>query len=345
MFCVCTAGHFIWGAWSLFQIICLLCQVEELHWELSQCLLDFAPSTVDPLFADSGSSLVPKSSITHPSGSVFMSFLRYLVCKNKGAARNVPPPGLSDNSVLMTAYTVLLRFLSEGYTASNIRTMSKVEDSTIAFLHRGGKRTFSVQMFLDADSYTHDFARLGGTFSHLCKARILAPDDYDAIIWEEGCMEEESERKVTHLGKLKPACCSGTLGSPVSCNKGSVRVLNKGFNVHVNSVSESSGASRSEHDRRNCTEDEEEKPSSSGRVDSVFRSPSHRDSQKRNISRAFSSDAVCEEELLDIMVLLYHLGVAPNFKQVLLMFYLLHFFTKNTRNRNGHVHACRSIGY
>jgi Kip1 ubiquitination-promoting complex protein 1 len=258
-----------------------------------------------------------------------MSFLRYLVCKNKGAARNVPPPGLSDNSVLMTVYTVLLRFLSEGYAGSNIRTAGKAQDLSVPFLHRGGERAFSMQLFLDADSYIHEFARLGGTFSHLCKARALAPDDYDTIVWEEGCMEEESDRKVTHLGKQKPGCCSGTLGSSVSCNKESVRVLNKGYNIHVSSVSENSGTSRPEHSRRNCTEDEEEKPSSSGRVDLIFRSPPYYDSRNRSISKAFSSDTVREEELLDIMVLLYHLGVAPNFKQVIISNICLSKSTKN----------------
>lgn len=291
-------------------LICIVYQVEELQWELSHCLLEFVPT---PSTGAGPSDLLSKS--THPSGSIFMSFLRHLISKNRGAARNMPPPGLSDNSVLMTAYTVLLRFLSEGVPSSGLQTVRKEQDANVGFLHRGGSRSFNVQLFLDAESYASDFARLGGTFSHLLKAHILAPDDCDAIVWEEGCMED-GEKKVTHFGKQKPCCCVGVSGSPVSCSKGFVRVLNKGFNIHVNSVSESSGATRPEQGRRNCMEDEDEKPSSSGRAEPVYGSSSYLNLKKNN-SKAFVSDVVQEEELLDIMVLLYHLGVAPNFKQVL----------------------------
>lgn len=290
-------------------------KVEELQWELSHCLLEFVPT---PSTGAGPSDLLSKS--THPSGSIFMSFLRHLISKNRGAARNMPPPGLSDNSVLMTAYTVLLRFLSEGVPSSGLQTVRKEQDANVGFLHRGGSRSFNVQLFLDAESYASDFARLGGTFSHLLKAHILAPDDCDAIVWEEGCMED-GEKKVTHFGKQKPCCCLGVSGSPVSCSKGFVRVLNKGFNIHVNSVSENSGATRPEQGRRNCMEDEDEKPSSSGRAEPVYGSSSYLNLKKNN-SKAFVSDVVQEEELLDIMVLLYHLGVAPNFKQA--SYYLQH---------------------
>lgn len=316
---VCTENNMRQTAQALSKAIG---KVEELQWEISHCLLEFVPSTVGSSSTDAGSSgLLSKSNLAHPSGSVFMSFLRHLVSKNKGAARNMPPPGLSDNSVLMTAYTVLLRFLSEGFGSRSVKTAGKEQDATVGFLHRGGKRSFGVQLFLDSDSYVNDFARLGGTFSHLSKAHILAPGDCDAVVWDEGCMED-SEKKVTHLGKQKPCCCSGLSGNPVSCNKGFVRVLNKGFNIHVNSVSESSGTVRPERGRRNCTEDEEEKPSSSGRVDLIFSSSTYHNLQKKNRFKAFLSDAVREEELLDIMVLLYHLGVAPNFKQA--SYYLQH---------------------
>ncbi len=37
--------------------------------------------------------------------------VQHLVRKNRGANRNVPPPGLSDNSVLVSAFFMLLRTL------------------------------------------------------------------------------------------------------------------------------------------------------------------------------------------------------------------------------------------
>ncbi|MCO5588942.1 hypothetical protein L7F22_042904 [Adiantum nelumboides] len=288
-------------------------KVEELQWELSYCLLEVVPNS------NTGSG--PSEKSAHPSGSIFMSFLRHLIGKNRGAARNMPPPGLSDNSVLMTAYTVLLHFLSEGVPSGSLRpAASKELDGNVGFLHRGGTRSFNVRLLLDADSYASDFVRLGGTFSHLLKAHILAPDDCEAVVWEEGCMED-GEKKVTHSGKQKPCCCPGVPGSPVSCCKGYVRVLNKGFNIHVNSVSESSGTTRPEHGRRSSPEDEDEKPCSSGRVEPLYGS-SFSVNASEDTYRTHGADVVQEEELLDIMVLLYHLGVAPNFKQA--SYYLQH---------------------
>jgi hypothetical protein len=38
-------------------------------------------------------------------------FMQHLVRKNRGATRNLPPPGLSDNTVLVSSFFVLLRIL------------------------------------------------------------------------------------------------------------------------------------------------------------------------------------------------------------------------------------------
>lgn len=316
----CSENNMRQTALALSKVIS---KVEELQWELSCYLLEFVPSAVSYSGTDAEPSVarsVFKSSLTHPSGSVFMSFLRHLVSKNKGAARNMPPPGLSDNSVLVTAYTVLLRFLSEGLGSSNFTTIGKEQGELLGFLHRGGKRSFKVRLFLDSDPYAHDFARLGGTFSHLCKTQTLSPEDYEDVEWEESYMED-GEKRVAHSGKQKPCCCSGISGSPTSCSKGSARVVNKCFNIHLSSVSESSGTSRAGQGRRSCSDDDEEKPSSSGRVDSGFRClPFH--PQTKCSSKSFLTDAVWKEELLDTMVLLYHLGVAPNFKQA--SYYMQH---------------------
>lgn len=37
--------------------------------------------------------------------------MQHLVRKNRGATRNLPPPGLSDNTVLVSAFFLLLRVL------------------------------------------------------------------------------------------------------------------------------------------------------------------------------------------------------------------------------------------
>lgn len=104
-------------------------QVEELQWELCARLLHFVP----PPSADSQPQ-VP--------GVVFRRFLRNLVCKNRGANRSMAPPGLSDNSVLVSTYCVLLRLLSEGLGAGKMvgesAERSKEHDNPVGFLHRYG---------------------------------------------------------------------------------------------------------------------------------------------------------------------------------------------------------------
>lgn len=53
--------------------------------------------------AGAGSQIEPAKQLTE--------FLVYLVRKNKGADRNIPPPGLSDPSVMTSAFFLLLSLL------------------------------------------------------------------------------------------------------------------------------------------------------------------------------------------------------------------------------------------
>ena len=50
-----------------------------------------------------GSQMEPAKQLTE--------FVVYLVRKNKGASRNIPPPGLSDPSVLSSSFFLLLSLL------------------------------------------------------------------------------------------------------------------------------------------------------------------------------------------------------------------------------------------
>ena len=50
-----------------------------------------------------GSQIEPAKQLTE--------FVVYLVRKNKGADRNIPPPGLSDPSVMSSAFFLLLQLL------------------------------------------------------------------------------------------------------------------------------------------------------------------------------------------------------------------------------------------
>lgn len=246
--------------------------------------------------------------------------------KNSGAHRNVPPPGLSDNSVLVTSYYVLLRFLSEGLDASKNGDTGEAgkeqQDSCAGFLHREGKRSFPVSLFLKETSYSYDFARVGGTFSHLTKTLPVAGLDFAEVEWEESSMDDGGS-VVKHGGKCKPACCLDLTANDLKSND-LKSMPEKGVSSHSgSSISERSNTMNNDcAPGRSCNGMVEDKPSSSGRVDSgVRRRSSHHHHHHKTERAGFKaikdlSEAIREEELLDMLVLLYHLGLASNFKQV-----------------------------
>eukprot|EP00898_Chlorokybus_atmophyticus_P004629 jgi/Chlat1/5167/Chrsp33S05151 len=98
-------------------------------------------------------------------GSVFQKFCRHILAKNRGVNRNVQPPGLSDNSVLVSLYFVVLRVLTP-YLASS------------------EPHYFPSRLFLDQSMEAFDVARLGGTVSHLRKTLPAEPADYEDVVVE-----------------------------------------------------------------------------------------------------------------------------------------------------------------
>lgn len=108
----------------------------------------------------------------------------------------------------------------------------------------------------------------------------------------------------------------------MSDSKSPVRAPSKMVAVSTSSgVSEraSSPISSNYTSGRSCDGCVEDKPSSSGRVDMALEGgPVSRSYNKRQGFKPIKelSEAIREEELLDIMLLLYHLGLAQNFKQV-----------------------------
>uniref|UniRef100_A0A7I4BXX7 RING-type E3 ubiquitin transferase n=1 Tax=Physcomitrium patens TaxID=3218 RepID=A0A7I4BXX7_PHYPA len=303
---LCSEGKMKHAATSLSKAIV---KVEDLQWELCTRLLHFVPP--------------PAADLSQPvPGVVFRRFLRNLVCKNRGANRSIAPAGLSDNSVLVSTYCVLLRLLSEGFGPGKMNgdfaEGMKEQDYSTSLLHRVGKRSFPVSIFLK-DSGATDFARLGGTFSHLVKTFPVGLD-VSEVEWEESCMDE-GDNVVRHDGKLKPACCSDlTLSGLLSDSKTPVRAPSKLVAVSAAAgVSERAGSPISSNytSGRSCDGCVEDKPSSSGRVDIGLGGAPVSRSYKRQGFKPMKelSESIREEELLDIMLLLYHLGLAQNFKQ------------------------------
>lgn len=141
------------------------------------------------------------------------------------------------------------------------------------------------------------------------------------VEWEESCMDEGDD-VVRHGGKLKPACCSDlVLSGLLSDSKTPVKVSSEIFALSATTgVNErtSSSISSNYNSGRSCDGCVEDKPSSSGRVDiSVSGAPVSRSYDRRGFKSSKElSEAIREEELLDIMLLLYHLGLAQDFKEV-----------------------------
>ncbi|XP_059624370.1 E3 ubiquitin-protein ligase RKP isoform X2 [Cornus florida] len=278
-------------------------KIEEKHRELCRLVMRFIPPIAPPQLP----------------GSVFMTFLQNLLLKNRGADRNVPPPGVSSNSVLVSLFTVMLHFLSEGFPKGDIygwiNGCGTNTDPDVGFLHRGGQQSFPLGLFLKNDPHRVDISRLGGSFSHLTKSNPANDDlETEVIRWEEGCMDDE-ETRVTHFSRQKPCCCLSYDADFIRISKNPIRYNAKGSRVHCSSLTERSAQVAAECSARSLNDEIADKPSTSGQSDSEF---GYRPVQHMKIvprGSNLSSATLREEELLDPMLLLYHLGLAPNFKQ------------------------------
>jgi Kip1 ubiquitination-promoting complex protein 1 len=92
---------------------------------------------------------------------VFHTWLRHLLWRNRGAVRNVQPAGLSDNSVLVSTYFVLLRALRPLMDEA-------LKDDT-------SDLRFQPSTFLSKEAERFDLPRLGGALSHLLKSKPVDP--------------------------------------------------------------------------------------------------------------------------------------------------------------------------
>jgi Kip1 ubiquitination-promoting complex protein 1 len=125
----------------------------------------------------------------------FLGFFTWLAEKNKGVTRNVQPPGLSENSVLLSAYGILLRVLYPQFPRRDVD------------LKFGGKpfQEFHPEVLTEPlisqmsrqegrSSLYSDIARFGGTFSHISKelgpGHKESPEEWKAqikaLVLEEG---------------------------------------------------------------------------------------------------------------------------------------------------------------
>eukprot|EP00026_Physarum_polycephalum_P000167 Phypoly_transcript_00167.p1 GENE.Phypoly_transcript_00167~~Phypoly_transcript_00167.p1 ORF type:complete len:1267 (-),score=142.60 Phypoly_transcript_00167:838-4638(-) len=129
------------------------------------------PSLSSPL-PSSASSVSSSASASSSDGVAvfvfFQNWLTYIITKNKGANRNVVPPGLSPTSVLVNVYFGLLRLLFSREPAVSVSS-----DLLDAF-HA---------LFCKTTEPISEFARLGGTLGHLQKTvPPICPGEYSKDI-------------------------------------------------------------------------------------------------------------------------------------------------------------------
>ena len=219
----------------------------------------------------------------------FVGFFAWLAEKNKGVTRNVQPPGLSENSVLLSAYGMLLRVLYPQFQ----RRPGDAPDVCLGPQFR----TFHPEVLTDllvSKTAQHerrgglplygDIARFGGTFSHVEKElkeeREGRPDQWRAQVAPLVLERESVESAPCELrpsGEAvfeNPDVAEGYVGC-----------------VHRKHLGRSSEVSN----RGNEADSEEEAVS-----------------MKRKLVQPHHS--LTRSSLFSLMVLLYHLGMNTNFK-------------------------------
>lgn len=135
----------------------------------------------------------PDPTSDDPLSNCFVNFARRLLVKNRCAVRNVQPPGLSDNSVLVSVYFVMLDIMKH--------TIMRPGDQS-------GPTAFPVSTFLRNDHEYFDLGRLGGTYNHVRTEFpleegvedadvALSPDMCIGAQKEGGAGDDEAERPTT----------------------------------------------------------------------------------------------------------------------------------------------------
>lgn len=101
-------------------------------------------------------------------------FLRFLLQKNRGALRDVPPPGLSDPTVLMTTFFGLLRLLQPALQAA-------CEFGAGPLAAFPAAEVLAARDAAAEASPVYDVPRLGGIVSHLAREHPLSTLEQQSI--------------------------------------------------------------------------------------------------------------------------------------------------------------------
>jgi hypothetical protein len=141
-------------------------QVEQRQYELALLLL-VTPFQEELPSGNSGSAGKGSSS-DDGDNCALLVFLRTLLLRNRAALRDVPPPGLSDPTVLMSAFFCVLRLLTPALEDAMMRQSGPLAAFPAArLLASTGTSAAEDAPPLD------DAPRLGGVLSHLAREHPL----------------------------------------------------------------------------------------------------------------------------------------------------------------------------
>uniref|UniRef100_A0A1D1Z8J2 RING-type E3 ubiquitin transferase n=1 Tax=Anthurium amnicola TaxID=1678845 RepID=A0A1D1Z8J2_9ARAE len=287
-------------------------KIEELQRDLCRLVIKFIPPISPP----------------QSPGSVFRTFLRNFIMKVRGADHKMASSGAPHNSVLVSLYMVILHFLSESSALEGVyEWMNGSRTKSGGFLHRSGKRSFPTGLLLRTDPHRTSIPRLGGSFFHLMKSHPINHDEIEEATWDEGCFDSE-DTKVTHSTRQKPCCCSGFDVDLLKILKDPIRFTTKGPRAACSPMPERSAHVAAECSAGSLNDEIVDKPSSSDQAESTFGCRPLQQLENVSSSSHSSSAILREEELLDALLLLYHLGVSANFKQA--FYYKSHQTSLNT---------------
>jgi len=181
----------------LFVCLCLFAvQVEQRQYELLELLL--ATPWPDSTRNSSSSSTTDSSTSSSSSSCccALLVFLRFLLQKNMYALRDVPPPGLSEPTVLMSAFFALLQMLQPALQAAC--------DSSSGSSGSGGSSgplaAFPVgELFAGVGAAAEaepvfNMPRLGGVVTHLAREHPITEGERRPVV--VGVIEQQQGQAV-----------------------------------------------------------------------------------------------------------------------------------------------------
>lgn len=180
-------------------------QVEQRQYELLELLLATPWSEDAPSSSGSSASSTASSTSGSSSSCALLVFLRFLLQKNMYALRDVPPPGLSEPTVLMSAFFGLLQLLQPALQAACESNGGPLAAFPAAELFAGvGPAAEAEPVF--------NMPRLGGVVTHLAREHPISAAEKQPVVVQQGGRTDGSAYggspvlQVSHFGSL-PHCC------------------------------------------------------------------------------------------------------------------------------------------